>query len=99
MFYYKITADTPFCGTNCEDYVASKEELTPTELDEMAEELCRNNAEGYEYLVSGWDDEMLEDMSEEEQAEIIENYSADCDGSWERVSGGEFESEMGVDLG
>lgn len=99
MFYYKITADTPFCGTNCEEYVASKEELTPAELDEMAEEFCRNNAEGYEYLVSGWDDEMLEDMSEEEQAEIIENYYADCDGSWEQISKEEFESEMGVDLG
>ena len=99
MFYYKITADTPFCGTNCEEYVASKEELTPAELDEMAEEFCRNNAEGYEYLVTGWDDEMLEDMSEEEQAEIIENYYADCDGSWEQISQEEFESEMGVDLG
>jgi hypothetical protein len=99
MFYYKITADTPFCGTNCEDYVASKEELTPAELDEMAEEFCRNNAESYEYLVTGWDDEMLEDMTEEEQTEIIENYYADCDGSWEQISKEEFESEMGVDLG
>jgi hypothetical protein len=99
MFYYKITADTPFCGTNCEDYVASKEELTPAELDEMAEELCRSNAESYEYCITGWDDEMLEDMTEEEQTEIIENYYADCDGSWEQISQEEFESEMGVDLG
>ena len=95
MFYYKITADTPFCGTNCEDYIASKEELTPAELDEMAEEFSRNNAEGYEYLVSGWDDEMLEGMSEEEQTEMIEEYYASCDGSWERVSREEYESEMG----
>lgn len=98
MFYYKLTADTPFCGTNCEDYIASKEELTSAELDEMAEEFSRNNAEGYEYLVSGWDDEMFEGMSEEEQTEIIDNYYADCDGSWEQISQEEYESEVGVGL-
>ena len=98
MFYYKITVDTPFCGTECEDYIASKEELTPAELDEMAEELCRNNAEGYEYLVSGWNDEMFEGMSEEEQTEAIEEYYASCDGSWEQISKEEYEEEVGVDL-
>ena len=95
MFYYKIIADTPFCGTECENYVASKEKMTPAELDEMAEELCRNNAECYEYLVSGYNDEMFEGMSEEEQTEMLENYYADCDGSWEQISKEEYEEEMG----
>ena len=47
------------------------------EAESIAEELCRNNAEGYEYLVSGWDDEFFD--TEEERDEAIEEYYADCD--------------------
>ena len=95
MFYYKITADTPYCGTEMEDYVAFEERPTNAELDELAEEMCRNNAESYEYLVSGWNDEMFEDMTEEEQAEEIDNYYADCSGTWVEVSDEEYLEEMG----
>ena len=63
MFYYKITADTPYCGTEMEDYVAFEERPTNAELDEIAEE--------------------------------IDNYYADCSGTWVEVSEEEYLEEMG----
>lgn len=94
MFYYKFVADTPYCGTEDEIYMCSERELSKTELDEMAEEYARENAEGYEYLVTGWDDEIIEDMSEDEITEMIENYYADCGCSWEKITKEEFEENI-----
>lgn len=94
MFYYKFVADTPYCGAESENYVCSKEELSKADLDEMAEEFARENAEGYEYLVTGWDDEIIEDMSEDEVEELINNYYADCNCSWEKITKEEFEENI-----
>ena len=85
--YYKIVVNTPYCGTEQEEYVECE---TLEEAEAFAEELCRNNAEGYEYLVSGWDDEYFEDLTKEEQAEELENYYADCNWYVEEISEEEY---------
>lgn len=87
MAYFKITVDTPYCGTREEEYIECE---TIKEAESIAEELCRNNAEGYEYLVSGWDDENFEDMTEEEQTEELEEYYASCDWYVDEVSAEEY---------
>lgn len=87
MAYFKITVDTPYCGTNQEKYFECE---TIQEAESIAEELCRNNAEGYEYLVSGWDGENFEDMTEEEQTEELEEYYASCDWYVNEVSAEEY---------
>lgn len=87
MAYFKITVDTPYCGTNQEEYIECK---TVQEAESFAEELCRSNAEGYEYLVSGWDDENFEDMTEEEKTEELEDYYASCDWYVDEVSAEEY---------
>lgn len=74
MAYFEIIVETPYCGTRMEEYVECD---SMAEAESIAEELCRNNAEGYEYLVSGWDDEFFD--TEEERDEAIEEYYADCD--------------------
>lgn len=89
MFYFRFTADTPYCGTELVDYQKFEERPTDAELDEIAEDLAHNNAEGFEYLVTGWDDDNFDD--EDEEAEAIENYYADCCGSWEEITEEEFE--------
>ena len=91
MTYFKIIVNTPFCGTETEEYIECK---TITEAESIAEELCRTNAEGYEYLASGWDDEYFEDMTEEEQTEAIEDYYADCDWDIEEVSAEEYSENI-----
>lgn len=89
MFYFKFTADTPYCGTELVDYQKFEERPTDAELDEIAEDLARSNAESFEYLVIGWDDDSFED--EDEEAEALENYYADCTGTWEEITEEEFE--------
>ena len=91
MYYFRFIAETPYCGTDIEDYCAWAKRPSNAELDEMADDFCRNNAEGYEYLVSGWNGENFEGMTEEEREEEIANYYSDCYGSWEEITKEEFE--------
>ena len=87
MAYFQIIVSTPYCETEQEEYIECE---TIEEAESIAEELCRNNAEGYEYLVSGWDDENFEDLTEEEQANEIEEYYADCNWSVNEISAEEY---------
>ena len=90
MFYFKINAETAYCGTDIEQYYQFEEKPTDEELDELTKSVVRDNAETYEYLVSGFDGEHFEDMTEEEQEEELENYYQNCSGSWEEVTEEEF---------
>ena len=89
MFYFKFTADTPYYGTGLVDYQKFEERPTDVELDEIAEDIARSNAKSFEYLVTGWGDDSFED--EDEEAEALENYYADCCGTWEEITEEEFE--------
>ena len=55
------------------------------------------NAESYEYLVTGWNDENIEDMSEDETTELLDDYYADCSCSYKQITEEEYNEEMGVD--
>lgn len=87
MAYFQIIVNTPYCGTRQEEYIECE---SMAEATSIAEDLCRNNAEGYEYLVSGWDDERFEDLSEEEQNEELEEYYSSCDWCVNEVTEEEF---------
>ena len=89
MVYFMFVAGTPYAGTETERYQAFEERPSDEELDEMADELCELNAESYDYLVTGWDNDAFD--NEEDEAEAIQNYYADCYGRWEEISQEEFE--------
>lgn len=78
MKYYKFTAETPYCGTDYEEYRAFKDEPTEEELSEIADEICADNAASFEYLISGWDEEPTEEEKED--------YYADCCCTWVEVT-------------
>ena len=90
IFYFRFTADTPHCGTENTKYQAFKERPTDAELDDMAEEFGQLNAESFAYLVTGWFDDRFED--EDEEAEALDDYYADCTGTWEEIDEEEFEN-------
>lgn len=92
MAYFQIIVDTPYYGTEQEEYIECE---TIQEAESIAEELCRTNAEGYEYLVSGWNDENFEDITEEEQLEELEEYYANCDWSVDEISAEEYSKNCG----
>lgn len=85
MKYYKFVADTPYCGTSMTTYEAYEKEPTEKELDDTAAELCQENAESYEYLVTGWDVDEDEDYEEE-----LDFYYQDCTCTWVEISETEY---------
>lgn len=88
MFYYKFITNTPYCGTEAEEYYAFDEKPTEQELEEIGEEFCRSNAESYTHLVTGWDND---DLSEEELEEELSYYYDNCEYSWEEITKEEYE--------
>lgn len=91
MFYYKFTSGTPYCGTENEYYVKSADALSKGDLEALAGEYAEQAYENYSYLHSGWNDENLEDMTEEEAEEYMDNFRADCYCEYEEVSREEYE--------
>ena len=90
MFYFKINVETAYCGTDMERHYKFEEKPSDKELDELTKSVMRENAEDYEFLVSGFNDEHFEDMTEEEQEEELENYYQNCSGTWEEITEEEF---------
>lgn len=93
MFYYKFTAEAVYCGTENEWYEAFDKKPTESDLEEMADDYCQQNAESFEYLVTGWDDDNFDDPEEREEA--LENYRADCSCVWEEITEEEYHEATG----
>ena len=91
MRYYRFKSGTPYCGTEQEHYVKSAGLLSEKDLEEMAEEYAQQAYEDYSYIHSGWNGENLEDMTEEEAEEYMDNFRADCYCEWEEISKEEYE--------
>lgn len=84
--YIKITAGTPYCGTEEDFFYIVDDDTTEEFINDFAEEILQRHVESFEYLATGWD----EDWESEEQKE---NYYADCYVSWEEISKEEFWEE------
>ena len=97
MKYYKITTSTIYCGTDNEHYIASEEPMSDEELQGTVEELTRENAESFEYLLTGWNGEHTEGMNEDEIQAMLDDYYADCSGEWQEISEAEYKEEMGIE--
>ena len=93
MFYYKFTADTPYCGTEAVEYHKFDTKPNDEMLNCIAEQMARENGESYEYLVTGWDDENIEDLTEGEIEEMLNNDYADCHCGYVEVTEEEYEEE------
>ena len=89
MRYYVFKGSTSYCGTEFEDYVAFGDEVTEEELADYAEELAINQADSFEYLVTGWDNENEYD---EEDLEYFRNDTIE-NTHWEEISEEEYKAE------
>ncbi len=92
MKYVKFTAFAVYAGTEDERYIEFEDSVSEAEIKEYAEEICRDNAESFEYLVTGWDNDNFE--TEEEAEEALENYRADCSCQWIYVTKEEYEENF-----
>lgn len=87
MKYYVFKGSTPCCGTDFEEYVAFGDEVTEKELTDYAEELAIGQADSFEYLITGWNNENEYD---EEDLEYFRNDTIE-NTYWEEISEEEYE--------
>lgn len=89
MKYYVFKGNTPYCGTDFEEYIAFGDEVTEEELADYAEELAMGQADSFEYLVTGWDNE---NEYNEEDLEYFRNDTLE-NTYWEEISEEEYKVE------
>ncbi len=92
MRYFEFMAETPYAGTENTDYYAFEDNVTTEELEQLADELNTQNAESFEYLVTGWDDDEYEDK--DERQEVLDDYYADCFCTYREITKEEYEEEV-----
>ena len=86
MKYIKFVVDTDICGTKDEIYEEFEDDVSQEELGQRGQELATENAEGYEYLVLGWDNI----PETEEEQEEIDDFYASATYEYEEVSEEEY---------
>lgn len=87
MKYIKFYGGNGYCGCDFEQYEAYEDNITEDALAEIAYDLANDNAQSYEYIVTGWD----EDFESEEERE---NYYEDVEYGWEEVTKEEYEENQ-----
>lgn len=89
MIYVRFYGGNGYCGCDYEEYVAFNDDIDEQDLDEYSNELCYENAETYEYVVTGWN----EDWESEEDREW---YYEDALGyaNWDYCSQEEYEENV-----
>ena len=91
MAYYKVTVETPYVGTKNEEYV----ECSKDDIEIIANEICDDNAESFEYLVfneieiEDEDDYYANGMNEEVEY-ILNEYYENCGYGYEEVTKEEY---------
>lgn len=89
MFYYRFWADTEYCGTREEEYVSYETEPTDEEVEEDCSDWAESIFESYDYLATGW----VNDLTEEEKEEALESYYENCCCGWDEITKEEYENE------
>lgn len=93
MFYYKFIASTFYCGTENEFYEKFEAQPSSDTLEQIASEYADANAQDFEYLLLGWEDDAFE--NEEEKEEALNNYYADATCTYEQITESEYKEAMG----
>ena len=88
MVYVKFSGGNGYCGCDFEEYEAYDHEVDDDFLNEVLDELVRDNGESFEYVATGWDNDF---ESEEER----ESYYSNCSGSWEIITEEEYRENRG----
>ena len=93
MIYVKFIVSTEYCGTENEIFLAYEDGTPESSIEIDFLERARENAENYEYLVTGWNDENYEEDEEEERQEDLKQYyenAEDYYSNWEYITEEEY---------
>lgn len=88
MKYIKFYGGNGYCDCDFEQYeVYEDKEVNEDFLNDIAEELGMDNAQSFEYVVTGWD----EDFESEEDREI---YYENIEYGWVEITKEEYEENQ-----
>ena len=97
MRYIKITGGTGFCGTDFVEYLQT--EMTDVELDKYCADAAHENAEQYDYMVYGWNEDVesyaeSNDISIEEAEAEMEEYYSEAYADWVEITEEEYNENI-----
>lgn len=87
MKYYRVTAYTPYCGEEMEDFIATEDQ---DELTSFADALCSDCAAEWAPDFEDW----YEDQGYDSAEEYEEYYYSQCCVNIEEITEDEYKEEM-----
>lgn len=86
MKYVRFYGGNGYCGCDYEEYQSFEDDVTEEIIEAYSSDLAYENAETYEYVVTGWDESW---DSEEDRDNYYEDALSYC--GWDYCSEEEFE--------
>lgn len=87
IVYVRFFGGNGYCGCDYEEYQCfDSADITEAELNQMSSDMAYENAETYEYVVTGWDTDW---ESDEDRADYFDNALSYC--GWDYCSKEEYE--------
>ena len=85
MKYVRFYGGNGYCGCDYEEYQSFEDDILESLIDEYSKDLAYENAEAFEYIVTGWGNSW---ESEEDRDSYYENAFDYC--GWDYCSEEEF---------
>lgn len=89
MKYVRFYGGNGYCGCDYEEYVMFDDDCPEDEIENYSSQLAYENAETYEYVVTGWNEDW---ESEEDRDWYYEDVMEYC--GWDYCSQEEFEESQ-----
>lgn len=89
MKYVRFYGGNGYCGCDYEDYVVFDDNCPEREIDDYSEQLAYENAENFEYVVTGWNSDF---ETEDDRELYYEDALSYC--GWDYCSKEEFEENI-----
>lgn len=86
MKYVRFYGGNGYCGCDYEYYESFSDDVSESEIETYATELGYENAEAYEYVVTGWHEDF---ETEDDRQEYYEDALSYC--GWEYCTKEDFE--------
>ena len=72
MIYVRFFGGNGYCGCDYEEYHAyDNDDVTEAELEQIAIDMAYENAEQYEYVVTGWQEDWESEEDRESYYELV----------------------------
>jgi len=84
MKYVRFYGDNGYCGCNYEEYISFEDNITEEEIEAYSNDIAYQNAESYEYMLTG----RMDWENEDERESYYEDALSYC--GWEYCSKEEY---------